>query len=119
MTLTNKIPNPKENSWYLSVGQGMGGALNVAVNKDAYILSDRATWESFNNKANHSILVSNKPRLFNHYGVIPISKKKCPNTKSILTEVFVKWLISNKTKQIINSFKVNNKQLFFSLDKIN
>ena len=28
----------------------MGGALNIAVNMNAYILSDRATWESFKNK---------------------------------------------------------------------
>ena len=27
----------------------MGGAINVAVNKEAYILSDRSTWLSFNN----------------------------------------------------------------------
>lgn len=117
--LTNNIPNPKENSWYLSVGQGMGGALNIAVNKNAYILSDRATWETFNNKSDHSILVSNKPRLLNYYGVIPISQEKCPNAKAGLAEVFIKWLVSNKTKQIINSFKINNKQLFFSLDQMN
>ena len=36
-----KIPNPKTDKWYLSVGQGMGGALNIAVNKNAYIISDR------------------------------------------------------------------------------
>ena len=45
--MTGFIPNPKTNKWYYSVGQGMGGALNVAVNKEAYILSDRSTWESF------------------------------------------------------------------------
>ena len=99
---------------YLSVGQGMGSALNVAVNKNAYIISDRATWISFNNKRKHEILVSNEPLLLNHYGVIPINPSKCPNTKSKLTEIFVGWLISKSTKKIINNFKVNNKQLFFS-----
>ena len=48
--MTGSVPNPKQHKWYYSVGQGMGGALNVAVNKDGYILSDRSTWESFKNK---------------------------------------------------------------------
>ena len=34
--------SPNKNG--ITVDYGMGGALNVAVNKDAYILSDRSTW---------------------------------------------------------------------------
>ena len=37
-------PIQEKDKWYLSVGQGMGGAINIAVNKEAYILSDRSTW---------------------------------------------------------------------------
>ncbi len=109
-----KIPKPKENKWYLSVGQGMGGALNMAVDKNAYILSDRATWVSFKNKKSHKILVSNEPLLLNYYGVIPISPKKCPNAKVELSNIFINWLISNKTKVLINQFKINEVQLFFA-----
>tara|TARA_B100000242_G_scaffold286974_1_gene253193 strand:- start:225 stop:1025 length:801 start_codon:yes stop_codon:yes gene_type:complete len=109
-----RIPDIKNDKWYLSVGQGMGGALNIAVNKNAYIISDRATWISFNNKRDHEILVSNEPLLLNHYGVIPIDPGKCPRTKSKLAKIFVDWLISKNTKKIINNFKVNDKQLFFS-----
>ncbi len=115
--MADKLPNPKENNWYLSVGQGMGGALNIAINKNAYILSDRATWESFKNKAEHEVLVSNQPILLNYYGVIPISKKKCPNAKLDLAKIFTEWLLSNKTGELINNFRVNNKQLFFSLER--
>ena len=95
-------------------GQGMGGALNIAVNKNAYIISDRATWISFNNKREHEILVSNEPLLLNHYGVIPINPIKCPSTKSKLANIFVDWLVSKSTKELINNFKINNSQLFFS-----
>ena len=108
-------PNAKKQKWYISVGQGMGGALNIAVNKNAYIISDRATWESFQNKKNHIILVSNEPLLLNYYGVIPISSKKCPNTKTKLAVKFVDWLISDYTKGIIDDFKVNEQQLFHSI----
>lgn len=109
-----RIPNVKNDKWYLSVGQGMGGALNIAVNKNAYIISDRATWISFNNKKKHEILVANEPLLLNHYGVIPINQSKCPSTKSKLVKIFVDWLLSKSTKKIINDFRVNGNQLFFS-----
>jgi tungstate transport system substrate-binding protein len=39
----------KEN-WYRDIGGGMGQALNAASAIDAYTLSDRGTWLSFNNK---------------------------------------------------------------------
>ncbi len=110
-----KIPNPKNDKWYFSVGQGMGGALNIAVNKNAYIISDRATWVSFKNKRDHTILVSNEPSLFNYYGVIPINPIKCPNTKIDLANNFIDWLLSSDTKKIINDYKVNKTQLFFSV----
>ena len=111
--MTGFEPNPKNNKWYYSVGQGMGGALNLAVNKNAYILSDRSTWESFNNKKNHKIVVENEPLLLNYYGVIPINPNKCPDVKELFVKKFVEWLTSNKTKKIISGYKVNNKQLFF------
>ena len=109
-------PNPKNNKWYLSVGQGMGGAINVAVNKEAYILSDRSTWLSFNNKKNHVILVENEPLLFNYYGVIPINPKKCVGAKLEKVKLFVEWLTSRKTKKLIASFRINDEQLFFPVN---
>ena len=51
----------------------MGASLNMAVNKNAYLITDRATWISFKNKSDHAILVENEPLLYNFYGVIPIN----------------------------------------------
>ena len=92
----------------------MGASLNIAVNKNAYLITDRATWISFKNKNDHEILVENEPLLYNYYGIIPINPEKCPNVKVQKTEKFVNWLLDNKTKKIINSYRVNNQQLFFS-----
>src|SRR5437762_8748449 len=36
--------------WYRDIGQGMGAALNTAAAMDAYVLSDRGTWLSFQNR---------------------------------------------------------------------
>ncbi len=110
----NFLPNPQTDKWYLSVGQGMGASLNMAVNKNAYLITDRATWISFKNKSDHEILVENEPLLYNFYGVIPINPKKCPNVKYNDSEKFVNWLLDEKTKEKINSYKLNNQQLFFT-----
>ena len=102
LSLWNKInflPNPQTDKWYLSVGQGMGASLNMAVNKNAYLITDRATWISFKNKSNHGILVENEPLLYNFYGVIPINPEKCPNVKYYESEKFVNWLLDEKTKR--------------------
>ena len=106
-------PDPRKDKWYLSVGQSMGGAINIAVNKEAYILSDRSTWLSFKNKKNHVILVENEPLLYNYYGVIPVSPKKCPDVKFEKANIFIDWLISPETMQLISSYKLENQQLFF------
>ena len=68
-------PSPKKDLWYFDVGQGMGAALNIAVNKDAYIISDRASWINFSNKQKHKIILENKPKLLNLYGIIPVNPK--------------------------------------------
>ena len=110
----NFLPNPQTDKWYLSVGQGMGASLNMAVNKNAYLITDRATWISFKNKSNHAILVENEPLLYNFYGVIPINPEKCPNVKYNESKKFINWLLDEKTKEKINSYKLNNQQLFFT-----
>ncbi len=117
--LSGFSPNPKLDSWYFDVGQGMGAALNIAVNKDAYIISDRASWINFSNKQQHKIIFENKPKLFNFYGIIPVNPKKCPDTKFKKSKKLVDWILSSEGKSIINGFKVKGKQLFFSSTLLN
>ena len=54
----------EKGSWYKSIGQGMGAALNMASSSNAYVLSDRGTWLSFKNKGDLQILVERDKRLF-------------------------------------------------------
>ncbi len=105
--------DPRKESWFLETGSGMGASLNVAVNKNAFILTDRATWMSFNNKREHIIFIEGGKDLYNYYGIIPINPKKCPNVKIKSSEKFINWLLSKEGQELINSFKKNGKQLFF------
>ena len=101
------------NNWYLETGLGMGATLNFAVQTDAYTLSDRATWLSFSNRADHKILFQGQPPLFNQYGVVPVSNSHCPNVKYEFAQQFTDWLVSADGQNIIASFTLNGAQLFF------
>lgn len=99
--------------WYLETGSGMGGTLAFAVGKNAYTLSDRATWVKYGNKANHTIVVQDDPPMFNQYGVTLISADTCPNVKAKNAKRFVDWLISEEGQALIGSYQIDGKQLFF------
>jgi len=100
-------------SWYKSIGQGMGAALNTAGASNAYVLSDRGTWLSFKNKGDLQILVEGDKRLFNQYGVMLVNPAKHPNVKKELGQQFIDWLISPEGQKAIANYKINGEQLFY------
>jgi tungstate transport system substrate-binding protein len=106
-------PKPGSGKWYLETGSGMGATLNTALGKNAYALSDRATWLGFQNKDDFKILVEGDPKLLNQYGVILVNPAKHPNVKAKEGQSFIDWLISAEGQQAIASFKIDGQQLFF------
>lgn len=103
----------KDQIWYRESGSGMGSTLNIAAGMGGYVMSDRATWIAFKNKANLEILIEGDKRLFNQYGVILVNPAKHKNVKAKLGQTFIDWLIGEKGQAAIKSFKVDGKQLFF------
>lgn len=99
--------------WYRETGSGMGATLNAGVGMGAYVLTDRATWISFKNKGDFKIIVEGDKRLFNQYGVILVSKNKCPTVKADLGQKFVDWLTSAEGQNAIRAYKRDGQQLFF------
>jgi len=99
--------------WYLDVGRGMGGALNIAAVQDAYILSDRGTWLSFANKQGLKLVFEGDPPLFNPYGIILVNPVRHPHVKLENAKIFQNWLISDAGQAEIEKFRVNGQQLFF------
>ena len=98
---------------YKECGCGMGQALNVGSQSDAYVLTDRGTWLSFKNRGNLVILVEGDKRLFNQYGVIVVNPAKHPHVKVQLAQAFADWVLSPAGQQTIASYKVGGEQLFF------
>jgi len=99
--------------WYKEIGQGMGAALNMASAGNNYVLSDRATWISFKNKADLAIVVEGDKRLFNQYGVILVNPQKHANVKKELGQQFIEWLTSPEGQRAIGDYKIDGQQLFF------
>ena len=105
-------PSEASGTWYRETGSGMGATLNTGIGMDAYVMTDRATWISFANKAGHEILVEGDAALFNQYGIIMVNPQKHPNVNVEAAQSFIDWILSDEGQSAIASFKVEGEQLF-------
>ena len=99
--------------WYRETGSGMGATLNTGIGMGAYVMTDRATWVSFGNKAGHRVKVEGDPKLFNQYGIILVNPENHPRVKAEAGQRFVDWVLSGEGQAAIASFRVDGQQLFF------
>lgn len=98
--------------WYRAVGAGMGAALNTAAGMDAYIMSDRASWLNFSNKAGLALLFSGDPALFNQYAYLPVNPELHGHVKTDLAAQLEDWLVSERAVALINGYKIGGEALF-------
>jgi tungstate transport system substrate-binding protein len=98
--------------WYRDIGGGMGQALNAASAMDAYTLTDRGTWLSFNNKGSLVVTIEGDPRLLNRYDVIELNPQKYACAKLAAAKVFADWLVSSEGQQAIGAYQMNGQKLF-------
>jgi tungstate transport system substrate-binding protein len=100
-------------TWYQSIGQGMGAALNAAGASNAYVLSDRGTWIHFKNKGELQILVEGDKRMLNQYGVMLVNPDEHPNVNKVFGQQFIDYLISPEGQSDIAAYKIDGQQLFY------
>jgi len=98
---------PRGNSWYMEVGQGMAKTQRIANEKRAYTLTDRGTWLAAKDadQLDMTIVLGGDPELFNQYGVMAVNPKKQPHVKFKEAMEFVNWLISTEGQEAIGSFR--------------
>ena len=100
--------SPPTDDWYLSAGQGMGAVLTLADEKQAYTLSDRATYLARTAEGIELVvLVEGDPILFNPYGVIAIDPGKGEQIQADLANAFIDWLVSEPTQELISTYGVD------------
>jgi tungstate transport system substrate-binding protein len=102
----------KAGSWYKDIGGGMGAALNAAAGIDAYTLSDRGTWLSFENHRDLTIVLEGDSRLLNRYDVIELNPKLHPQAKLALAKQFADWLASPTGQHAIGEYEMAGQKLF-------
>lgn len=95
--------------WYLDSGSGMGDVLKLANERQAYTITDRATYLSMVDDLDLDIIIEGDKNLFNQYGVIPVNPEVLDNPDQINNEgakEFRDWLISDKVQDLIKEFGV-------------
>jgi tungstate transport system substrate-binding protein len=105
MTIWDRLGiKPSGNSWYIETGQGMGEVLRIAEQKDAYTLSDRATFIVMREGLSLKMLSQGDPRLLNQYSVIVVNPNKSPRVNHQGALAFSAFLRSAETKKLIKEF---------------
>ena len=102
-------------SWYFSLGQGMGATLQYSNETDSYTLTDRATYLTQLGLlpfldvmvGGQNISDNLDSNLYNLYSIIPVNPSKSVSVNHKLALQFVDWLISTETQDNIASFRVS------------
>lgn len=92
--------------WYLSAGSGMADVLKIADEKQAYTITDRATYLSMQEDLGLDILIEGDENLFNQYGVIPVNPEKGETINNEGAVAFMEWILSEKGQNLIKEFGV-------------
>ncbi|WP_440995792.1 substrate-binding domain-containing protein [Arhodomonas sp. SL1] len=99
-------------SWYRELGSGMGATLNTAAAMNAYALTDRGSWLSFDNRQDLQVLYGGDEALFNQYGSILVNPERHDGLRTGLAQTWHEWLTSPEGQQRIASFRLNGARLF-------
>ena len=102
--------------WYLQAATGMGQTLQIASEKRAYTITDRATFLARKGQLELAVLVDNDPPLLNYYHVIPVDPTKFPKVNAAGGAAFADYLVSPEAQKLIAAFGVATygQPLFFA-----
>ena len=101
--------------WYIEAATGMGQTLQIASEKAAYTITDRATYLANKSHLQLDVLNGGDPPLLNYYHVITVSQTKFPKVNGAGANAFADYLVHADTQKLIASFGLDKfgQQLFF------
>lgn len=102
-------------AWYLQAGQGMGATVVIASEKQAYTLTDRATYLAFRKRLQLVSLVEKDRVLLNIYSVLEPNPSRLSRINAAAGKAFADFLVSKEAQDIIRTFGVEQfgEPLFF------
>ena len=92
--------------WYVSAGAGMGDVLKMADEKQAYTITDRATYLSMVDTLELEIVCEKDADMLNPYGVITVNPEKNDQINAEGAKAFADWLVSENGQKLIGEFGV-------------
>jgi tungstate transport system substrate-binding protein len=107
--------SPEGQKWYQQTGLGMGQTLSVAAEKQAYALTDRATFLALKKTLGLAILCEGDAALLNVYHVIEVNPSKFPKVNAQGAKAFAEFLVSKEIQDLIAKFGIEKygSPLFF------
>ncbi len=96
--------------WYMEAGTGMTATLNMANQKNAYTLTDIASYLNNFKKGNIQLvsMVSGGKDLLNVYSAIPCNPQKLKNAKFDAAMQFTRYLVSDDGQNLFKNFGVQD-----------
>lgn len=91
--------------WYVEAGTGMGAVLQMASEKQAYTLTDRATYLSMKDELDLVIVTEKNDKMYNQYGVMMVNPEKYPIKEAEVQE-FIDFILSSEGQELIAEFGV-------------
>ena len=92
--------------WYSEAGSGMAATLQVANQRNAYTISDRATYLTLLDVLDLEVLHEGDPRLLNIYHVMQVNPERFDAVNASGAEAFVAFLVSEEAQALIAGFGV-------------
>ena len=97
---------PEGQRWYSETGQGQGATLQIASQRGAYALADRATFLAERKNLDLEVVYDKPGTLLNVYHVIVVNPAKHPNVNVRAARAWAAWLVRGDTQELIGSFGV-------------
>lgn len=98
------ISPPRPGGWYMEAGQGMGATLQLASEKDAYTLTDQATYLTWRDKITLVPMVEGDSQLYNVYHVLELNPKNAPRVNVQGGRVLADFFVAADTQRRIGQF---------------
>jgi tungstate transport system substrate-binding protein len=90
--------------WYIEAGQGMGATLGVADDRNAYALTDRATYLAYQKRLRLAIVLQGDRPLLNVYSVMDVNPANGPRVNAAGGKAFTDFMIAPTTQSVIKTF---------------
>jgi len=99
-----EIQPPVNTTWYIESGQGMAATLQMADEKRAYTISDRATYLAWRDKIELIPVVEGDPLLYNVYHVMEVNPRNAPRGNAAGARALADFFVSPEAQAMIREF---------------